>query len=129
MDPFDLKRLSLRRDRPAHAKPPSHKKPLRHKPGENFLKGPVPLTWLARAGQLPGKSLHLGIVLWFLAGLKNTRSVSLPSSVLQLFGVDRSAKRRALDWLEKAGLVAVERYPGCNPLVTLLHARDHDGRA
>jgi hypothetical protein len=120
MDPFDPKRLSIKKGNGALAKPYPEEKPPRHKKGEKFLKGPVPLSWLASAAQLPGKSLHLGIVLWFLAGLKNTRSVSLSSSVLQRFGVDRSAKRRALSQLETAGLVSVHRHSGCNPLVTIL---------
>ena len=40
--------------------------------GEHFLKGPVPLRWLVSAARLPGKSLHAGIALWYVAGL--TRS-------------------------------------------------------
>jgi hypothetical protein len=120
MDPFDLNRLSLGTGKAAWAKSRAKEKLPRHKPGEKFLKGPVPLTWLARAARLPGKALHIGIVLWFLAGLKNTRSVSLPSTARQLFWIDRSAKRRALGWLEQAGLIIVERHPGRNPLVTLL---------
>jgi len=104
-------------------------KPPHHKAGEKFLKGPVPLAWLASSARLPGKTLHISVVLWFLAGLNNTRSVSLPSSVLRSFGVDRSAKRRALDWLEEAGLIMVERHPGRNPRVILLDASNFDGRS
>src|SRR3712207_2776291 len=104
MDLFYPKRLSIGKGNRALIKPTLKDKPPRPKKGEKFLKGPVSLGWLARAAQLPGKSLHLGVVLWFLAGLKNTGSVALPSSLLQLFGVDRSAKRRALSQLEKAGL-------------------------
>jgi DNA-binding transcriptional ArsR family regulator len=124
MDPFNPKRLVLGTGKAAWAKPRAKEKPPHHKQGEKFLKGPVPLTWLARAAQLPGKALHIGVVLWFLAGLKNTRSVSLPSTALRLFGIDRSAKRRALGWLEEAGLVIVARHPGRNPRVTLLDAKE-----
>ncbi len=93
-----------------------------HKPGEKFLKGPVPLRWLTRAARLPGRSLHLGIALWYLAGLHRARTVSLPNRVLAQFGVDRHAKYRALNWLERDALVIVERHPGRNPVVTLLEA-------
>ncbi|HKF94008.1 MAG TPA: hypothetical protein VKB96_05275 [Gammaproteobacteria bacterium] len=122
MGPFDIKRLSLELGKTALAKPHDKEKPPRHKPGEKFLKGPVPLTWLASAAQLPGKALHVSVVLWFFAGLKKTRIVSLPNKTLRLFGVSRNAKYRALGALEKAGLVVVERPPGRNPLVTLLDA-------
>jgi hypothetical protein len=36
------------------------------------------------------------------------------------FGLDRNAKYRTLAWLEKAGLVKVERRRGRPPIVTLL---------
>jgi len=120
MYPFDPKRLFL--GTTTQAKPRSQQKPPHHRHGEKFLKGPVPLSWLSGAARLPGKALHVGVVLWFLAGLKNARTVSLPNGVLRLFGVDRSAKYRALGWLEQAGLVSVERHPGRNPAVTLLDA-------
>jgi hypothetical protein len=93
---------------------------LRRKSGGKFLKGPVSLDWLATAGQLPGKSLHVGIVLWFLAGVCRTRTVALPNRVLSLFGVDRHAKYRALNYLEQAGLVKCERHTGRCPRVTIL---------
>jgi hypothetical protein len=124
MDPFNPKRLSLGRDKTALAKLRAKDRPPRHIPGEKFLKGPVPLTWLARAGQLPGKAVQVSVVLWFFAGLKDTRTVALPNATLSLFGVNRNAKYRALDLLEEANLVAVERHPGCNPLVTLLDAKE-----
>ena len=33
-----------------------------------FLDGPVPLAWLETAAKLPGRSLHVGLVLWYAAG-------------------------------------------------------------
>jgi DNA-binding transcriptional ArsR family regulator len=36
------------------------------------------------------------------------------------FGLDRNAKYRTLAWLERAGLVRVERRRGRSPVVTLL---------
>ena len=92
----------------------------RHKPGEKFLKGPVPLRWLTLAARLPGRSLHIGVVLWFLAGLQRDSRVALSSNLLAEFGVDRHAKYRALIWLEGDGLVTVKRHGGRNPVVTIL---------
>ena len=94
----------------------------RHKAGDHFLKGPVPLVWLEAAARLPGKSLHAGVALWYAAGL--TRSASVPLSNISgvRFGLDRNAKYRALSWLEAAGLIRVERKLGRAPVVTLVCA-------
>jgi hypothetical protein len=91
---------------------------------DKFLKGPVPLAWLMSAARLPGKALAVGIVLWFRSGLLRSNKVSLPSTLLTLFGVDRHAKVRALNALEKASLIAVERCNGKNPIVTLLETTE-----
>ena len=124
MDPFDPKRFSRGTDKAALAKPHAKEKLPRHKQGQKFLRGPVPLGWLANAAQLPGKALHVSIVIWFLAGLTKAPAVSLPNKTLRLFGVNRNAKYRALESLEKANLTAVERHAGRSPLVTLLDAEN-----
>jgi hypothetical protein len=88
--------------------------------GEHFLKGPVPLRWLEAAARLPGKSLHTGVALWYVAGLTRSPSVPLSNIAGDRFGLDRNAKYRALAWLEGAGLVRVERKLGRAPVVTIL---------
>ncbi len=94
--------------------------PPRPRSGQRFLKGPIPLAWLELAAQQPGKSLHVGIALWFFAGLTKTRNVRVSLSRLSGLGMDRHAGSRALRALEAAGLVTVERHPGRVPRVTLL---------
>jgi DNA-binding transcriptional ArsR family regulator len=96
------------------------RKPPRHRGREKFLKGPVPLTWLELAARLPGRALHVGIVIWFLAGLTDCRTVALSSAVLLRFGVDPRSSYRALVALERAHLVTVQRRRGRHPRVTLL---------
>ena len=96
--------------------------PPRPRQGERFLKGPIPLPWLSAAAKLPGKSLHVGIALWYAAGLTRSRVVPLSNVGAQHFGLDRNAKYRALGWLESAGLVAVTRKLGRAPLVTIMEA-------
>ncbi len=83
------------------------------------LRGPIPLDWLSAAAHLPGKSLHVGIALWFVGGLQKSRIVPLSNITSLRFGLDRNAKYRALAWLEEAGLIAVERKLGRAPIVTL----------
>jgi hypothetical protein len=118
MDPLDLKSISFPESRLEQVT--KSRKPPRHKPGEKFLKGPIPLKWLTRAAKQPGKTLHIAIALWFLAGLKRKRTVALSDAVPRVLGVDRYAKYRALNALEEAGLVSVERHVGRSPVVTIL---------
>ena len=92
----------------------------RPKAGGMFLRGPIPLDWLSRAAALPGRSLHVAIAIWFMAGLKKTRSVPVSNITGLQFGLDRNAKYRALEWLENANLVSVERQAGRAPIVTIL---------
>ncbi len=87
-----------------------------------FIKGPIPLAWITAAAMLPGKSLKVGLALWYLAGLKKTKTVPLGNLLLQRFGVDRKSKGRCLKAMERAGLITVVRRVGCNPIVTLLDA-------
>jgi hypothetical protein len=86
-----------------------------------FLKGPIPLEWLSRACELPGKALATALAVWFVSGLRGSREqLKLSTVQLQKFGVDRSAKSRALTVLEQAGLISVVRQSRKNPLVTIL---------
>ena len=90
----------------------------------DFLNGPVPLAWLMNAAKLPGRSLHVGLVLWYAVGLSGSALVHLSNKLCLRFGLDRNAKYRALRLLEGAGLIAVRRKRGRSPLVTILHGSD-----
>lgn len=86
----------------------------------SFLKGPVPLDWIARAATLSGKALHIGVVLWFRAGLVGSMTFKLSNGDLKALGVARDAKYEGLERLRVAGLIAVAPRPGCAPTVTIL---------
>ncbi len=98
----------------------------RHRAGERFLKGPIPLNWLSTAAKLPGKSLHVGIAIWFTASIAKSATVQLSNLGSLPFGLDRNSKYRALQWLEDAGLIAVERKLGRSPVVTILEIGNDD---
>jgi hypothetical protein len=105
--------------------PKKRRKSLRHKPGQKFLKGPIPLPWLSVAARAAGKTLHVALALWFYAGLRTTTQVNFPKGWLELeFGMDRHTAYRGLAALEKAGLVSVARHRGRASLVTLLEVSD-----
>ena len=94
-------------------------RPPRPRAGQHYLRGPVPLDWLCVAALLPGKSLHVGVALWYTAGLNRSRKVALSNVLGRRFGLDRNSKYRGLDWLEEAGLISVERKLGCAPVVSI----------
>jgi len=86
-----------------------------------FVKGPLPLPWLTAASKLSGKApLAVGLAVWFEAGRRRSREVRLTTAILKRFNVNRKAKYRALESLEKVGLVRVHREPRKNPVVTIL---------
>ena len=123
---FDLNLEQLQLPWPA-SRPEMQRTNLpRHKWGEKFLKGPVPWDWLTLAAQLPGKALHVGVALWFWAGITYSREIALSVTRLAELGVGRHAAYRALKGLEKAGLVDVQRHPGRKPIVTVLDAPKSD---
>ena len=117
MDPFDPERLKLPPGAVGNAKP-SNRLP-RHKAGEKFLRGPIPWPWLETAGRLPGKTLHVAMVLWLLAGIARRRTVRWAPAIAATLGIGRHAAYRGLAALEAAGLITVDRRNGRCPVVTV----------
>jgi hypothetical protein len=92
---------------------------VRRKRAGRFIP-PIPLAWYQRACQLPGKASVMASVLWYLCRIKKSKTFVLAQSRLNEFGLTRQAKYRALDSLEAAGLISVERRPKKSPIVTIL---------
>jgi hypothetical protein len=117
IDPADFRApvatdLDALRSRPA-------KKPPRHRQGEPFLKGPIPWPWLQRAMLLPGKALHVAILLWKESGIRRNRTVRFNLSALAKIGIHPDTARRGLRALASAQLVTVTHHPGQALEVTL----------
>ena len=87
---------------------------------KKFIKGPLPLDWFIIAAGLPCGATQLALVLWYLAGLKKSMTVSLPNKPLQEMKIGRNSKRRALKALEDARLIKVEQKKGSSPVVVIL---------
>lgn len=87
---------------------------------ERFIRCPLPLDWMQCASLEKGSVLQVALVLRYLQGLENERTIRLKASTLRDFGVDRHASGRALKRLEELGLVKVARRRGAAPLVTIL---------
>jgi len=128
MSPLDLDQFRARFDGKMSLAQRSVKRqrPPRHNPGEWFLKGPIPGSWLVRVFSLPtktlGRALRVGLALWFLAGKAKCREVKPTWKTWQQFHLSPDAGRRGLQDLERAKLVKVKRRPGCCPVVTILDA-------
>ena len=95
----------------------------RHRPGEKFLKGPIPRKWLEEAASLPGKALHVAIELWFWAGIRGPEGIRLSTASLAKLGVKRHAAYRAIGWLQGAGLISVVRHQGRKLVITIKDKR------
>jgi hypothetical protein len=85
-----------------------------------FLKGPIPMAWLAKAAKLPGHALHVALAIRHQSDLEGNTTVALRNKHCKVFGVDRDTKRRGLAALEATGLVLVNRKPRRNPIVTIV---------
>ena len=115
MPPIEVTRFRITRKDPR-----PRKSPPKLRAGAQFLKGPIPLDWLCAAARMPGKSLQVGIAVWFLSGLNRSCIISLSNKTSHRFGLDRNSKYRGLAWLEAQGLITVERKIGRAPVVTIL---------
>ena len=80
----------------------------------------MPAAWLEAAAKLPGKSMHLAVMLLRLSMIEQTDRVVLSNRACERFGLDRNAKYRALLSLEDAGLITVQRKLGRSPIVMIV---------
>jgi DNA-binding MarR family transcriptional regulator len=122
MSTFDPSKLQIDRSQVEQSAyhPIAERKVSTNRKQEHFLKGPVPLPWLIKASKCSGKALAVAIAIRYRSGLCKTNQITLTSRVLEKFGIDRSAKSRAIQCLEEAGLISVERQHGKNPVITIL---------
>ena len=107
---------------PASNHSSTESKPKRKRTTGPFVKGPIPLMWLLQVAQLPGKApLLIALALFYLAGLRKTkRGLRLTKKTWEQFGIKRRSSYNALNALEAAGLVSVERKTGCSPVVDII---------
>ena len=86
-----------------------------------FLRGPVPMSWIAKAYEVAGGSgLMLGLSLWWVSGMTKSRTFSVNIRRLEV-GQSLRCKWRALKALEDAGLIRRTPEPGKRLRVELLN--------
>ena len=81
------------------------------------------MAWLSKAAQLPGKTLHVAMALWWLHGMAKGKPLKLTQKALDYFNVSRYAVRGGLALLERQGLIGVERKAGQRPTISILDQR------
>ncbi|MCB1086061.1 MAG: hypothetical protein KDM63_03375 [Verrucomicrobiae bacterium] len=85
-----------------------------------FVRGPIPLGWLAKAFALTPSAMKCAAALYYQRGLcRNTRFKVEPARFREL-GINGTARHRGLNELAKAGLIEVEQCPGQCPFVTII---------
>lgn len=101
---------------------PGRKRKPRATQSEPFLRGPIPVWWLARAHEAGGSALAAGLALWFVRGVSGKPSpVKVTASVRRRFGLSPDRNGYGLRALEAAGLVAfVKRGRGRCPVVEIM---------
>ena len=88
-----------------------------------FLRGPIPLEWLASAAKLPGKTLNVALALRWLHGMSEGKPFKLTQKALDLLNVSRETAGDCLVRLEQQGLIQVVRKPGRSPVISILDRR------
>jgi hypothetical protein len=98
---------------------------------EKFVRGPLPLLWLQEASRLGGKhTMATALALWHIVGLAKSLEIRAnQSSIKNVWGFSRDSARRAMERLEKAGLIRINRKKGSVSGVTIIPRRHPDGRA
>jgi len=96
---------------------PSPKKKL-------FIRGPIPIDWLSKAAELPGKTLNVALAIWWLNGMTQSESFKLTRKSLSLLCIKRDAASISLKRLEGAGLVKIQRKVGQRPTISIIHLQE-----
>ena len=95
------------------------------------LGGLIPMLWLERAWSLDRGQyiLRAAIIVRHLEALNRGRGASFPFSNVEAarWGISRQMKRLLLNKLEGAGLIAVQRQPGCAPRITVIEVSSGNG--
>jgi hypothetical protein len=90
---------------------------------DKFISGPIPLIWMIQANALPGKTSAVAIALWFLAGVKKTKTFKLTGQVQEIACCTRQSFYKALDCLEKAGLITQHKVSGRRSEISILEVK------
>ena len=87
---------------------------------EKFIKGPILLPWVLRAATWGKSTLLVGLILWFMWGMRNEKTFRMGiRDIAKLTGFTRLTVLRAIKKLEKNSLIFVLREPGRKLVITI----------
>ena len=112
-----LETFRLPSDRSAHI--PGGKPPPRHQAGDPFIKGPIPFEWMSVACRLLGSGLHVAMLSQFLCCRYPSPNRWGLDAIAQELNLSRNSTRRGLHQAEQAGLLIVDREPGCKLAISI----------
>jgi hypothetical protein len=107
-DPTEVEEVETEYSRRAKAAKAAH-----------YLGSSIRIADIQDAAKLGGPCLALLLAIYFRRDVTGQERVTLPTSFLAEFGIDRSAKRRGLKLLEQAKLINVKRATGRTAVVEL----------
>ena len=81
----------------------------------------VPMVWFERLAGASGQTYRVALCLLYLGWRARGEPIQLANGLLQVDDVSRHSKWRALDELERRGLVVIERRPRRSPIIKLLN--------
>jgi len=79
----------------------------------------MPWTWVERLANVSGKTWLLAAFLQYRHWQGKGGPIKLANGMLQIDGISRRTKWRALGELERLGLIAVERRNSRSPIIRL----------
>jgi hypothetical protein len=96
------------------------RRPPRHRPGDPFIKGPVPYAWIASACRLPAAGLRVSMAYRFLCCRFRSENRWGLDAIANGLRISADSARRGLHAAELAGLLSASREPGCKLAVSVL---------
>jgi hypothetical protein len=113
---------SVRVDTPTTARLKAARKQRRR---QEYVGGTFRLSWLAKANRAHVHGLALALLIKRQIDLEGEEPVTLSEETYDHLGVSRQSRYRALQGLEDAGMVRVERGHGRLPRIWLLEPPDN----
>src|SRR5262249_49732909 len=117
-DVWDLDRLRLPAERAGNLE--ERRRPPHHRPGDPFIKGPVPYAWIASACRLHGAGLQVAMSFRFLCCRFRSENRWGLDAIGRGLRISADSARRGLHAAELAGLLSASREPGCKLAVSVL---------
>lgn len=95
----------------------------RHRKGERFIRGPIPMEWVKAASNCGQRAEAVTMLLWHTVGWQKKNAISLTPRILRELNVHPKTAKRVLSRMADVGLVDVEFHRGRSPVVTILDYR------